>query len=258
MIPANNGLTFLDCARKVLEEFSGDQPMHYVDITEQARRQGWLVTAGKTPENTMHAQIVTAIKRQQARGEPQCFVQHGRGYFSLNQRQDPGLVSLIEQHNQQVRQALRKQLLALSPQAFEELMAQLLAVMGFESVEVSELGGDKGIDVRGTLVVGDVIRIRMAVQVKRWQGNVRSPVVQQVRGSLGAHEQGLIVTTSDFSKGAIQEAQQADKTPIALMNGEQLVMLLMEYGIGVRRTTPDLFEIDKHLASGGTEQRDQH
>ena len=132
-------------------------------------------------------------------------------------------------------------------------MAQVLAAMGFESVEVSALGGDRGIDVRGTLVVGDVIRIRMAVQVKRWQGNVQSPVVQQVRGSLGAHEQGLIVTTSNFSKGAVQEAQQADKTPIALMDGEQLVMLLMEHGIGVRRTTPDLFEIDENLASGGTE-----
>ena len=106
-------------------------------------------------------------------------------------------------------------------------------------------------------MVGDVIRIRMAVQVKRWQGNVPSPVVQQVHGSLGAHEQGLIVTTSNFSKGAIQEAQQATRPPIALMNSEQLVMLLMEYGIGVRRTTPDLFEIDENLASGGTEQTDQ-
>ncbi|MCY4522115.1 MAG: restriction endonuclease [Caldilineaceae bacterium] len=254
MIPSNGGLTFLDCAQKVLEEFGGDQPLHYKVITETARKQGWLVTAGKTPENTMYAQIVTAIKRQQARGEPPRFVQHGRGYFSLSQRQDPGLVSLIEQHNQQVRQALRKRLLALAPQAFEELMAQLLAAMGFERVEVSELGGDRGIDVRGTLVVEEVIRIRMAVQVKKWQHNIHSPVVQQVCGSLGAHEQGLIITTSNFSKGAIQEAQQADKTPIALMNSEQLVTLLMEHGIGVRRTTPDLFEIDENFASGGTEQ----
>ena len=253
MIPSNRGLTFLDCAQRVLEEFGGDQPLHYKDITETARKRGLLVTAGKTPENTMYAQIIPAIKRQQARGEPPRFVQHGRGYFSLSQRQDPGLVSLIEQHNQQVRQALRKRLLALAPQAFEELMAQLLAAMGFERVEVSELGGDRGIDVRGTLVVGEVIRTRMAVQVKKWQHNIHSPVVQQVRGSLGAHEQGLIITTSNFSKGAIQEAQQADKIPIALMNGEQLVTLLMEHGIGVRRTTPDLFEIDENFASGGTE-----
>jgi restriction system protein len=35
---------------------------------------------------------------------------------------------------------------------------------------------------------------------------VQAPVVQQVRGSLGAHEQGLIITTSDFSTGARSEA----------------------------------------------------
>jgi len=36
------------------------------------------------------------------------------------------------------------------------------------------------------------------------------------------------------------------------MNGEQLVMLLMEHGIGVHRSTPDLFEIDEEFAMGGS------
>ena len=47
----------------------------------------------------------------------------------------------------------------------------------------------------------------------------------------------------------IKEAAQSDKTPIALMNGEQLVMLLMEHGIGVHRSTPDLFEIDEEFGT---------
>ncbi|MCE7910027.1 MAG: restriction endonuclease, partial [Candidatus Omnitrophica bacterium COP1] len=105
---------------------------------------------------------------------------------------------------------------------------------------------------RGILVVGDVIRIKMAIQVKRWKigNNIQAPVVQQVRGSLGAHEHGLIITTSNFSEGAKMEATQPDKTAIALMDGEQLVKLLMEHGIGVHRSTPDLFEIDEEaLAS---------
>jgi len=68
-------------------------------------------------------------------------------------------------------------------------------------------------------------------------------------GSAGAR---LIITTSDFSPGAVKEAAQSDKTPIALMNGEQLVMLLMEHGIGVHRSTPDLFEIDEEFAMGGS------
>jgi restriction system protein len=41
------------------------------------------------------------------------------------------------------------------------------------------------------------------------------------------------------------EANQPDKTPVGLMNGEQLVTLLMEYNIGVRRMSHDLFELEE-------------
>lgn len=243
----NTGFSFTDCAQKVLEALGGKKPMHYKEITDKALEKGWLITGGKTPEATMYAQVITEIKRQQKRGERPRFVQHGRGYVGLSQWMGRGLAFQIEQHNHQVRKALRERLLAMKPGEFEELISQLLAEMGFEMVEVTKLSGDGGIDVRGTLVVGDVVRIKMAVQVKKWKlkNNIQAPVVQQVRGSLGAHEQGLIITTSDFSSGAKKEAEQADKTPIALMNGEQLVMLLMEHGIGVHRSTPDLFEIDE-------------
>ncbi len=135
----------------------------------------------------------------------------------------------------------------MQPGEFEQLISQLLVEMGFESVEVTKLSGDGGIDVRGTLVVGEVVRIKMAVQVKRWSGSVGAPIVQQVRGSLGVHEQGLIITAGRFSAGAVREAAQPDKTPIALMSGEQLVLLLLEYGIGVRRSAPDLFELDEEF-----------
>jgi len=246
---ANAGFSFTDCAQKVLEAFGGKKPMHYREITEQALQKGWLVTGGKTPEATMYAQIITEIKRQQKRGERPRFVQHGRGYVGLSQWMGRGLAFQIEQHNHQVRKTLRERLIAMKPGEFEELISQLLAEMGFEMVEVTKLSGDGGIDVRGTLVIGDVVRIKMAVQVKKWKlkNNIQAPVVQQVRGSLGVHEQGLIITTSDFSSGAVKEASQTNKTPIALMNGDQLVVLLMEYGIGVHRSTPDLFEIDEEF-----------
>ena len=67
--------------------------------------------------------------------------------------------------------------------------------------------------------------------------------MQQVRGSLGAHEQGLIITTSDFNSGAVTEASQADKTPVALMNGDQLVSLLIEHNLGIRSEPYKLFEL---------------
>ncbi len=241
--------SFIDCAQKVLEQFGNKNPMHYTDITRKALEEGWLVSSGKTPEATMYAQMITEIKRQQLRGERTRFVKHDRGYFGLSQWGERGMISRIKQYNQQVRKDLRERLLAIQPGEFEELISLLLAEMGFEEVDVTNISGDRGIDVRGTLVVGDAVRIKMAVQAKKWKlkNNVLAPIVQQVRGSLGAHEQGLIITTSDFSTGAFKEAAQADKTPIALMNGEQLVMLLVKHGLGVHHSTHDLFEIDEEF-----------
>ncbi len=244
-----SGLSFTDCAQRVLEECGGKKPMHYKTITENALEKGWLVSAGKTPEATMYAQVISEIKRRQNRGDQPRFVQHGRGYVGLSQWMGRGLGFEIGQHNQKIQKALRKRLLAMAPGEFEVLISQLLAKMGFEMIELTKLSKDGGIDVRGTLVMSDAIRIRMAVQVKKWKlnNNISAPVVQQVRGSLGAHEQGLIITTSDFSSGARKEAAQSDKAPIALINGERLVLLLMEHDIGVCRTTHNLFEIDEEF-----------
>lgn len=86
-------------------------------------------------------------------------------------------------------------------------------------------------DARGNLLVGKVIHTRMTVQVKRWNRNAQTSAVQQVRRNLGAHEQGFIITTSDFSVGAGKEVDKLDRPPVRLMNGEQLAALLAESGI---------------------------
>jgi len=237
--------SFTDAAEKVLDEFGDKKPMHYRDITDKALELNWVSTGGKTPEATMYAQVLTEIRRHQKRGEQPRFVQHGRGYVGLAKWMARGLAFEIEQHNKRVRKKLHKQLLAMDPIVFEELVARLLAEIGFEEIEVTRRGGDGGIDVRGTLVVGDVIRTRMAVQVKRWKNRVQAPTVQQVRGSLGTHEQGLIITTSDFSSGARTEAERKDAVPVALMNGEQLVTLLAAYSVGVTRQAHEIIDLDE-------------
>jgi len=243
---APDTFSFTAAAEKVLEEFGQKKPMHYRDMTQKALDKKWIVTEGKTPEASMYAQILTEIRRQQKRGEQPRFVQHGRGYVGLSRWMGKGLAFQIEQHNKRVRQALHKQLLKMEPADFEELIGRLLAEIGFEDIKVTRRSGDGGIDVRGTLVVGDVIRTRMAVQVKRWKpsNRVQAPTVQQVRGSLGTHEQGLIITTSDFSKGACTEAVRENAVPVALMNGEQLVVLLATYGIGITRQPHEIFDLD--------------
>lgn len=107
--------------------------------------------------------------------------------------------------------------------------------------------------MRGTLVVGEAVRTKVAVQVKRWNQNVQAPTVQQVRGALGAHEQGLIITTSGFSRGAREEAERSDAVPVSLMDGGQLAAVLAEHRIGARATAFELIEVDEDDLRGETE-----
>ena len=238
--------SFLDAAEKVLNQFGNRNSMHSRDIVDIAIGHGWLNTSSKTPEASMIARLVTELKRANAIGEPGRFIRTSPGYYSLVKWMGIGLPYQISKHNREVRKKLMSQLMDLTPVRFEQLVALLLVEMGFdEDIDVTKFRSDGGIDVRGTLLIGDVVQIKMAVQVKRWEKNVGSQTVQQVRGSLGVHEQGLIITTSKFSTGAIKEADQPDKTPVALMDGEQLVTLLMEYNIGVRRMSHDLFELEE-------------
>ena len=236
-------ISFTDAAELVLSEFGKQQPMHYREIAKWALDMELVKTSGKTPEATMYAQVITEIQRRKKRGERPRFVMHGKGYIGLTKWMATGLAFQIDQHNAEVRKKLRERLGKMPFAEFEELIGALLVKLGFEDVIVTAKSGDGGIDVRGTMVTGDVIRTRMAVQVKRWKNNVQAPTVQQVRGSLGTHDQGLIITTSDFSKGAREEAGRANTIPVALMNGEQLVALLVENDIGVKKTQHSLIAL---------------
>ena len=78
---------------------------------------------------------------------------------------------------------------------------------------------------------------------------MQAPVVQQLRGSVNTVEleRGLLITTSDFTKGAYQEAEAYGKANIDLMNGEKLVELLLKYEIGVE--SQKVYTIDESMFS---------
>ena len=247
--------SFTDCAEKALKAQGSHKPMHYLDITQTALSKGWLKTSGQTPEATMYAQIIQEIQRLRKRGEVPRFVQCGKGLVALTVWDKAGVDFQVQQHHEDVRKKLKVKLMALKPEEFEELISRLFREIGFREVSRTRLSGDGGIDVRGTMVTGGVISTELAIQAKRWKRNVQAPIVQQVRGSLGAHEQGCIVTTSDFSAGAREEARKMDKAPIALIDGKELINLMLEYEVGVRRKEVPLFEVQESLFDDVDEAR---
>ena len=240
-----NVKSFADAAERVLSESQDHRPLHYAAITEQALELGLIHTQGRTPSATMYSQILTEIRRHETRGESPRFVQHGRGMVGLAVWLPVEMAGLVEKKNREVRQTLLERARSAPPAEFERLIGELLSAMGFEDVDVTNISGDGGIDIRGTLVVGDTVRIRMAVQAKRWKANVQAPEIQRVRGSLSVHEQGMIVTTSDFSRGAKDEALRPDAAPVALMDGEQFAALLAKYQIGASIERYELYALDE-------------
>lgn len=145
------------------------------------------------------------------------------------------LVELYENYEDDFKSQLLDRLHELTPRQFEEFAKKLLQVYGFVNLNVTDVGPDGGIDGFGRLKLG-LATMNVAFQCKRWQGNVGRREIQQFRGAIqGEFEQGLFFTTSDFTQQAKDISIQRGAVPIILMNGNGIVQIMIEKGLGVDR-----------------------
>ncbi|MGA2739614.1 MAG: restriction endonuclease [Bryobacteraceae bacterium] len=125
---------------------------------------------------------------------------------------------------------VRGRLLAMAPRNFEIFIKDLLLHCGFVDVCVTRFSADGGVDVNAR--VGGRIWIfedtLVQVQAKRWLHSVGRKEVAELRGSLQPFARGAVVTTSHFSKAAINEAAEEGKNPIALVDGFRLSKVVLD------------------------------
>jgi restriction system protein len=150
----------------------------------------------------------------------------------------------VQQAEVQIFQNLSSQLLVrigeLSPSFFERLVVDLIVAMGYggsrDSV-VQRLGksGDEGID---GVVNEDPLGLDVVyIQAKRYavENTIGRERIQQFAGALvgqGASK-GVFVTTSTFTRGALEYANKVPQR-IILIDGGELTRLMVQYGVGVR------------------------
>ena len=133
----------------------------------------------------------------------------------------------------------------LTPTGFEKLTRELLLRAGFDDVEVTQSSRDGGIDGFGTYRPSGLISFRTSFQCKRWKSPVRSPEVQAFQGAiLGQSDRGIIITTSYFTKDAIEQASRPGGLRIDLIDGARLVELMEEHQIGVHTAMIQQVTID--------------
>ena len=142
------------------------------------------------------------------------------------------------------RTELAETLHNMNPYAFERLAMLLLRECGFSQVTVTKKSGDGGIDGTGKLRINGIFSFNVAFQCKRYTGSVSPGDIRDFRGSLTTDiEKGIFITTGNFTKAAREEATNAGKQQIDLIDGEEFINKLIEYRIGVKERT--IFEVDK-------------
>lgn len=167
---------------------------------------------------------------------------------SLPEGEDPkrAVLRVVNEHNARQREGLRELLAVMPPYHFEHLIGDLMEAMGYEDVTVTKQSGDKGVDVVATVQFG-ITTVREVVQVKRQgKASIQRQIIDQLRGSLPYHQaiRGTLITLGKISKGATEAALFPGAAPITLIDGEKLLDLLIEHGIGIKKRPVELWEVD--------------
>jgi restriction system protein len=95
----------------------------------------------------------------------------------------------------------------LSPEEFEDMVAEWLRCLGWEDVEVQPMSGDAGKDIIGTDPHGNI----NYVEVKYQHGVVGRPIVQKLHSAMVVDKIGfgmIVTTAASFSSQAITEVEK--------------------------------------------------
>lgn len=165
---------------------------------------------------------------------------------------------MMEQSFETLRESLGREILAklksASPAFFERLVVELLVRMGYggtrkDAGQAIGKSGDEGID--GIIKEDRLGLDTIYIQAKKWEQTVSRPEIQKFAGALQGvrARKGIFITTSDFSKEAVEYASRID-SKIVLIDGEQLWNLMIDFGIGVSTTaTYEVKRIDNDYFS---------
>lgn len=142
----------------------------------------------------------------------------------------------FNQQNEKTQDELLNHLVKMNPYKFENLMVQLLSVMGYKGDEgqalVTQKSNDHGID--GIINQDPLGLQKVYLQVKRYapDNSVQMPEITAFSGSIKLKhaDRGVFITTSTFTQGAINAAKDLN---ITLVNGEMLTNLMIQYQVGV-------------------------
>ena len=155
---------------------------------------------------------------------------------------EEGLSDSYDRIKNNIQSQILTTILSKKPQEFERLVVKLLQTLGYggevkNSGIVTKLSNDGGID---GVIKEDILGFNhISIQAKRYalDNKVNRNEVQSFVGAVAGtpSKKGVFITTSDYSKGAIDFVESLNGTPtIILINGQQLTDYIYDYGFGLQ------------------------
>ncbi len=147
--------------------------------------------------------------------------------------------SAFAELNAALGQQLLEQVKSMSPAFFEQLIVHLMLKLGYGGPAGdagTKLGksGDEGVD--GVIKQDKLGLDNIYLQAKRWtDGTIGRKEIQAFVGALTGQgaSKGVFITTSSFSRDAIEFARHAHPFKLSLVDGSQLATLMIEHDLGV-------------------------
>lgn len=192
-----------------------------------------------------HYQGVRDFTQRPNEGEPETIISNETSLVTPQEQID----AAYDEIKAALSIELLQQVLELSPEAFEQLIVDLMLGMGYGAGgQGRRIGqsGDGGVD---GVISEDRLGLDVVyLQAKRYapENKVGSGQLREFIGALAIRRasKGVFVTTSSFSNSAISEAERSGSRVI-LIDGKRLSSLMIQYDVGVRLASRvDIKEID--------------
>lgn len=166
---------------------------------------------------------------------------------------DEEIENIFENRNNMIIQDLLNSLYSIKPSDFERIIIDIVLALGYgknfeEMARVIGQPGDQGID--GEISQDKLGFDKIYLQAKRW-GSEQTVGGRDIRDFIGAltikhAKKGIFITTTKFSKEAIDSVKKDSEHTIILIDGTELSKLMIDYNVGIRETKKyTLKEIDK-------------
>ena len=148
----------------------------------------------------------------------------------------------MEELNNALAIALMEQIRKSGPEFFEKIVVRLIAKMGYGDGQQTPYSHDGGID--GVINQDKLGLDAIYLQAKMWEGNVGKLQLQNFAGALEERKasKGIFITSSDFAPSARQYIEKISKR-IILINGMDLVKLMIRYNVGVSAKEEKTYQI---------------